>query len=249
MSKKWDVTFGEVLDVQHKLRTNHHTLRSLFISMQNEEGAGASEEQIQKHKQFLTAFRSYVDVLEESIETLNLYPVIQHSSAIGAAWDDYHTYLKTNLVASKKYMAHTWRAFTSNRTLVNEIQDAASLLYGKAGTDGLESLASLSTKSGSIADLVDMLYYLGEHYPAPDMAYLPPTRELAAYEILNDPTLFTLNLILAKQNKIELMLEVIFDERPDYRKRYRIKKDEVGRRAAARVRREERMNRQTQKTT
>lgn len=239
MSKKWDITVGEVRDMKDVLRTNLGRLRNLLHRLSVVEAIDASDEQEQKHKDFLQVFQTYIDTLEESTRTWELYPVIQQSPEMRTTWDTYHIYLKNNLAASKKYMGQTWQDFTSLRPLADEIDDAASRLYSRVGTHGLQSMLSVANMLSMVDTVIDPFYYIGEDYPAPDMAHLPSTRTLYLSELLNNPTLFMLNLILAKQNKIELMLDVLFNAKPELRKQYQLKREDVNLRVRERVKREE----------
>ena len=237
MSKKWGITAGEVFDKCGVLRTNLGTLRNLFQRLSVVEAFDASDEQEQKHKDFLQVFRSYILTLEESTRTWALYPVIDKSPEMRTAWDTYHDYLKDNLAASKKYMEETWQDFTSHRPLVDEINDVASRLYSKVGTRGLQPMLSVANMFSMADTVMDPFFYLGEDYPAPDMAHLPSTRDLDLSELLNNPTLLMLNLILAKQNKIELMLDVLFQSQPELGKQYRLEKEKVNLLVRERVKR------------
>ena len=244
MNKKWGITVGEILDTKDVLLTNLGRLRNLFHELDVVEAVDANDELKQEHEDFLEVFQTYIKSLDEGIGTWDLYPVIQQSSEMRTAWDSYHTYLKNNLAASKKYMERTWQDFTSHRSLVDEIDDAASRLYSKAGTDGLQSMASISNILSIVDNVIDPFYYTGEDYPAPDLAYLPPTRDLYLSELVNDPTLFILNLILAKQNKIELMLDVLFNAKPELRRQYQLEKERVNQRVRERVKRDNIVSRQ-----
>lgn len=250
MSKKWDIKVGEIHDKREVLRTNLSTLRSLMLSLSTVEAIDPSDEQEQRHKDFLRSFQTYIGTLDESTRTWELYPVIDKSPEMRTAWDTYHDYLKDNLAASKKYMEQTWQDFTSHRSLVDENEDAASHLFGKVGTPGLQSMLRMENVLSLSGIVVDPFYYLGEDYPAPDMAYLPSTRNLYLSELLNSPTLFMLNLILAKQNKIELMLNVLFEAKPELSQQYQMEKERVNLRARERVERDDasraRMNKGSQ---